>query len=114
MINRFYDSEGCPICCPFCCSKKIDDSIQSIDGGVISEIQYNCSRCKDIIGYWAYGYYDPYFKKQFDCTIFSMRYWKLFFIRLEFHIWRKHQCLKKLTKSPEELYEEKSNRNESR
>lgn len=88
MTNRFYDSEGCPVCCPFCYSKKINDSIQSIDGGIASEIQYHCSRCKNIIGYWAYGSYDPSYKKEFDCTIFSMRHWKYFFFRLDSHIWK--------------------------
>lgn len=88
MKSRCYDSEGCPICCPFCHCKKINDLIQSIDGGMASEIQYNCSSCKDIIGYWAYGSYDPYFKEQFDCTIFSTTYWKLLSFRLNFHMWK--------------------------
>lgn len=178
-IKHYYNSDGSPIACPYCSGNETYDKINSIDGGIASEIEYFCSHCHKTIAYWAYGSFDPGYKKEFDCTIWHAKrrlstidnnIWKLkayqnfilwlfkprfsvinpiwlfsgfliyiynVFYRLNLKIFKKqevtrycdnckkeigtslwgycsHQCLKKLTKSPEELYEEKNNRNESR
>ena len=39
---------------------KITSEVKSVDGGVVSEIAY-FGRGGRMIGYWAYGCFDPYF-----------------------------------------------------
>lgn len=36
----------------------ITETVRSVDGGLASEVEYR-GRNGKIIGYWAYGYYDP-------------------------------------------------------
>lgn len=37
---------------------KIKATVKAVDGGVESEIEYT-GRFGRIVGYWAYGYFDP-------------------------------------------------------
>lgn len=37
---------------------KITETVKSVDGGVVSEIEYR-GRNGKVIGYWAYGSFDP-------------------------------------------------------
>lgn len=37
---------------------EITETIKSVDGGVPSEIEYR-GRGNAIVGYWAYGHFDP-------------------------------------------------------
>jgi hypothetical protein len=37
---------------------KITETVKSVDGGVVSEIEYR-GRSGKVIGYWAYGHFDP-------------------------------------------------------
>ena len=39
--------------------------IKSVDGGTASEIEYR-GRFGKVIGYWAYGFYDPAFPYKGD------------------------------------------------
>lgn len=36
----------------------ITETVKSVDGGVVSEIEYR-GRNGKVIGYWAYGHFDP-------------------------------------------------------
>ncbi|WP_157657720.1 hypothetical protein [Burkholderia ubonensis] len=36
----------------------ITEKVKSVDGGVPSEVEYSGRRGK-LVGYWAYGYFDP-------------------------------------------------------
>lgn len=36
----------------------ITETVKSVDGGVASEVEYR-GRGGKIVGYWAYGYFDP-------------------------------------------------------
>ena len=38
----------------------ITETVKSVDGGVVSEVEYR-GRGGQIVGYWAYGYFDPAF-----------------------------------------------------
>jgi hypothetical protein len=49
-INKFID---------WCYFGKITCKVISWDGGCESEIEFR-GRNNEVVGYWAYGYYDPY------------------------------------------------------
>lgn len=38
----------------------ITETVKSVDGGVVSEVEYR-GRGGLIVGYWAYGHFDPAF-----------------------------------------------------
>jgi hypothetical protein len=42
----------------WCYFGKVTSKVKSIDGGIPSEIEYR-GRNNKIVGYWAYGFYDP-------------------------------------------------------
>ena len=44
--------------CPYC-NAPIENVIMSIDGGVVSERAYRCAEGCGLVGYWAYGDFDP-------------------------------------------------------
>lgn len=44
---------------------KIKATVKATDGGVASEIEYT-GRFGRVVGYWAYGFYDPAFPYQGD------------------------------------------------
>ena len=50
-INQFID---------WCYFGKITSKIVCLDGGCASEIEYR-SRNNELVGYWAYGCFDPAF-----------------------------------------------------
>lgn len=65
--SLFYDKDGCPIRCPECGSSHIVDKVEDmIDAcyGPVSEMSYACGGCMQLIGYWAYGSYDPAFSRK--------------------------------------------------
>lgn len=43
----------------------VTETIKAIDGGVPSEIEYR-DESGEVVGYWAYGYYDPSLPYQGD------------------------------------------------
>jgi hypothetical protein len=41
----------------------ITETTKAVDGGVVSEVEYR-GRNDKVIGYWAYGYFDPAYPYQ--------------------------------------------------
>lgn len=62
-INRYYTEEGMPIKCEYCDDTVIYEETMAIDGGYVSEFSCICTGCKEEIGYWAYGYYNPNYRE---------------------------------------------------
>ena len=65
--SDFHRDDGSPIECPICGShefKVIDlDWIDSYNGmGPVTEQEYRCMSCDELVAYWAYGYFDPSFR----------------------------------------------------
>jgi uncharacterized CHY-type Zn-finger protein len=56
-----YNSDGSPKRCYHCKYQLWDEQIVAIDAGCISEYKIVCIACDAMIGYWAYGHYDPCF-----------------------------------------------------
>jgi len=66
MNNGYFDTEhyypdGCPKKCKHCGDTDVESKVVAIDGGYVSEASLYCERCSTLIGYWAYGNYDPCF-----------------------------------------------------
>lgn len=55
-----YNLDGCPHTCFKCKGNEFRDHIVAIDAYVVSERKIIC-KCGEIVGYWAYGHYDPCF-----------------------------------------------------
>ena len=58
-ILEFYKSTGEPIKCIECKREDFDHVVKSTDGGYTSEAEVCCKNCISVVGYWAYGGYDP-------------------------------------------------------
>lgn len=54
---------------------KITEVIKAIDGGCVSEIEF-LGPDGNIIGYWAYGYYDPQYPYQGNESIMDEEVFK--------------------------------------
>jgi hypothetical protein len=65
MLSDYYGEDDGPIKCYHCDSTDIDHITRDITANVISEYSCVCQNCQQVIGYWAFGYYDPSFKKQY-------------------------------------------------
>lgn len=46
-----------PIRCFKCNSVEFKDTTINTDGGHLSEFQRDCTKCGQVNGYWAYGYW---------------------------------------------------------
>lgn len=63
----YFYSDNSPKQCTHCNSSKIDSTVTEwLDVGFgncgpTSEEEYYCKKCNNIVGYWAYGYFDPCF-----------------------------------------------------
>lgn len=55
-----YNLDGSPKKCYLCNGKEFVTHIVAIDAYVVSETKIIC-KCGEIVGYWAYGHYDPCF-----------------------------------------------------
>lgn len=64
-INEYYLDDGFPIKCWHCQSNDIRSDIKDILTHIISEQEYICNSCGSDLAYWAYGYFDPGYKKDF-------------------------------------------------
>lgn len=66
-MSECYDAKGAPLKCRHCGSEQIKSrTMDFIDfgvpgGGPPTEVEYACVNCKQVVGYWAYGYYDPWY-----------------------------------------------------
>ncbi len=58
-MSDYYDDECRPIKCMNCESTEIKSIVKDITAGTICEKEYSCFCCGAIIGYWAYGSFDP-------------------------------------------------------
>lgn len=65
--RQFFYEDGTPRRCPHCISPDLKEIVRdSIDvgvggGGIPCEIETRCNKCNSMLGYWAYGSYDPLF-----------------------------------------------------
>lgn len=63
-MSECYTEDGQPIKCPGCGHETINEEVVSmVDAyqgqGPVSEAKYICGNCKEVVGYWAYGHFDP-------------------------------------------------------
>lgn len=58
--HEHYNQDGCPHTCRVCKGKDFITKIKAIDAYVVSEREIVC-KCGEVVGYWAYGHYDPCF-----------------------------------------------------
>ncbi len=54
-----YTKEGEPLSCPRCSSTMLGREVKATDGGHTSEFAVRCGGCNAVVGYWAYGYWEP-------------------------------------------------------
>lgn len=62
-MNKYYDDDGWPKKCPKCRCKRIDSGTIDTINGTVSEEEFRCHSCGTVVAYWAYGYFDPWFKE---------------------------------------------------
>ena len=67
-LKEFYTEEGEPIKCINCGATAIKTKTMGWEANVVSEVQYFCGSCEEIIAYWAYGYFDPSYLPDFKET----------------------------------------------
>jgi len=51
--------DGRPIKCSGCGSENIKSTVKDRMEYIVCEKQYYCADCDKIVGYWAYGWFDP-------------------------------------------------------
>ena len=56
---EYYSEEGYPHRCPHCEGVDIGCRVLDRIEGTVCEEEYFCESCGEIIGLWAYGYWDP-------------------------------------------------------
>lgn len=63
--------------CMACGSDVLFGEVISADHGFTSEWKLSCTKCKEEVGYWAYGHWNPYYedilKEKIDFTQFLQR-----------------------------------------
>jgi hypothetical protein len=59
-VSNYFDDDGAPVKCPKCQSIKFTEKILGVVD-VYHEAEYICE-CGEIVGFWAYGSWDPSFK----------------------------------------------------
>lgn len=66
-MSEYYQENCCPIKCLKCQSTELEDRIlDTLDGHTILEYSIHCSGCGTMVGYWAYGYFDPSFNPDWE------------------------------------------------
>lgn len=53
----YLDKSLVPLKCTECNSENFTENAKSIDAGVVSESELICAECGQVLGYWAYGYW---------------------------------------------------------
>lgn len=56
-----YNLDSSPKKCYECNHAKFHEVVVAIDAGHVSEYYLECKACDTIVGYWAYGNFDPCF-----------------------------------------------------
>ena len=68
-MSKYYDDEHRPIRCRFCESTNITSKTTGYIEGYACEAEYRCGDCGEKVGYWAYGYFDPYADPDYDPSL---------------------------------------------
>lgn len=68
-VSDYFDDDGASIKCPKCQSIKFTEKILGVVDvyqgmGPTCEAEYICE-CGEIVGFWAYGSWDPSFKDSY-------------------------------------------------
>lgn len=61
--DKYYKDDGEPIKCTKCESKELSMKILDYIANVPCEQECRCPECGEIVGYWAYGSWDPVYWK---------------------------------------------------
>jgi hypothetical protein len=65
-ISPYYTEEFEPVQCEYCLSKNITSRVVDEIAGSVCEEEFICGDCHSVIGYWAYGFFDPEFVIDYD------------------------------------------------
>lgn len=69
-MSEYYREDGCPVKCIVCQSTKLKDKItDTLDGHLIMEYAIHCEDCGSMVGYWAHGWFDPFFNPDFEGNV---------------------------------------------
>ena len=61
----YFDEDGGCIKCPQCNCEDIKWTAVDTINNTVSEVTLTCSHCYQNVGYWAYGYHDPFYMMEF-------------------------------------------------
>lgn len=67
-MNEHYHPDGEPKKCRACGSESFKDVVKDFvdvgvpGGGPPTEVEWRCSSCDSVVGYWAYGSFDSGFE----------------------------------------------------
>ncbi len=70
-VDEYYKKSGQLIKCFNCGCDKLLSASYSI-GGHIAEESYSCSECKSLLGFYAYGQYDHFYREWLSLNIHHM------------------------------------------
>lgn len=59
--TRNYLPSGECIRCPNCGTQDLKENVRDSIEGTALEVSTDCPSCREMVGYWAHGYYDPCF-----------------------------------------------------
>lgn len=62
MVDRYYYEDGCPKQCYLCKSYSITQINKEHINGIVAEHADVCGDCRQELGYWAYGCYNPNYR----------------------------------------------------
>lgn len=60
-LKRNYLPSGECVRCPDCGSIELKEHVRDSMEWTVLEFSIDCPVCREMVGYWAHGYYDPYF-----------------------------------------------------
>lgn len=60
-ITRNYLPDGECMRCPDCGCTGLKENVRDSMDSIVLEFSVDCPSCKEMVAYWAHGYYDPYF-----------------------------------------------------
>lgn len=61
-VRLFFNADHSPKRCPDCWETSFNEYTKDSIEGTVCEFSVECTHCKQRVGYWAYGYYDPCFE----------------------------------------------------
>lgn len=56
-----YHIDSKPHTCKYCEGIYFKSKVKGYEAGSVSEYEVYCSSCDNLVGYWAYGHFDPCF-----------------------------------------------------